>query len=355
MTESDVVIVGAGPMGVEIAVGLKRAGIRYLHLEAGQIGHTMLWWPPLTPWFSSPERIAIAGVPIQTVSQARCTREEYLAYLRSLVLQFDLEVLTYETVVDLGRPPHGSASLTHATPTPFELTTRTHTGRTRRYAATRAVVLATGGMARPNRLNLPGEDLPHVSHYLGEPHAYFRRRVVIVGGRNSAVEAALRLYHAGAQVAISYRGRAFPDRVKYWLRPEIEHLVATGRIAAHFETAPAEITPTHVRLQPVGGGVPIELPADFVLLLVGHVADMSLFRRAGVTLEGHPEVPRFDPQTMETDVPGLYVAGTASAGTQRSGVRVFLENCHVHAGRIVAALTGAAPPAEPRAEGLPEA
>lgn len=330
-------------MGLELAVALSRAGIDYVHLEATQIGQTMYWWPPMTRWFSSPERIAIAGVPIQSVSQEKCTREEYLAYLRSVVLQFDLEVRTYERVDQLSRGDGG-----------FVLQTTTLAGDGRMVRA-RRVVLTTGGTARPVRLDIPGEDLPHVSHYFEEPHKYFRRRVLVVGGRNSAVEAALRLYHCGARVAMSYRGEAFSDRVKYWLRPEIQHLIKTGGIAGHLGTMPVEITPRHCVLRPAAGGDTFGVPADFVLLMVGYVADMSLARMAGVELSADRQVPAFDEQTMQTNVPGLYVAGTATAGTQRSGVRVFLENCHVHAERIVAALTGGPPPPEPAPVELPEA
>lgn len=342
-TTTNLAIIGAGPMGLELAVACKRARIDYVHLEARQIGQTMYRWPPMTRWFSSSQRISIAGVPIQSVSQSKCTREEYLAYLRSVVLQFDLAIRTYEPVVDLARDGDG-----------FTLETTTLAGSTRSYAA-KHVVLTTGGMARPNRLGIPGEDAPHVSHDLEDPHKYFRRRVVVVGGRNSAVEAALRLYHAGAEVTISYRGEAFPRRVKYWLLPEIEHLIETGLIRGHFLTALAAITPSHVVLEPASGGKAFEVDADFVLLMTGYVADMELFRMAGVKLRGEREVPAFDEQTMETNIAGLFVAGTATAGTQRSGVRVFLENCHVHADRIVAALTGGPPPPTPPPVSLPEA
>ena len=336
-------VVGAGPLGIELAVALKRAGIEFIHVEAGQIGQTMLAWPPMTRWFSSSERITIAGVPIQSVSQEKCTREEYLAYLRSVVMQFDLDIRTYDRVQEITREDEQ-----------FRITTRAGSGRTRTYAA-RYLVLTTGGMATPNRIGVDGEDLPHVSHVLADPHTYFRRRVLVVGGRNSAVEAALRLHHAGAHVTISYRGASFPDRVKYWLRPEIEHLVETGRITAHFETVPIVILPEHVELRPAGGGQHLDVPADFVLLMVGYVADMSLLRMAGVELTGDREVPTFDEQTMQTNMPGLFVAGTAVAGTQRSGVRIFLENCHVHVDRILAAITGAAPPPTPTPSTLPEA
>ncbi len=336
-------VVGAGPLGIELAVALKRAGIKYIHVEAGQIGQTMLVWPPMTRWFSSSERITIAGVPIQSVSQEKCTREEYLAYLRSVVMQFDLDIHTYERVLGITREDDE-----------FRVITRPRSGRGRTTAA-RYLVLTTGGMAAPSRLGVHGEDLPHVSHVLADPHTYFRRRVLIVGGRNSAVEAALRLYHAGAYVTISYRGAAFPDRVKYWLRPEIEYLVETRRITAHFETVPIVILPEHVELRPAGGGDHFEVPSDFVLLMVGYVADMALFRLAGVELTDDREVPTFDEQTMQTNVPGLFVAGTAVAGTQRSGVRVFLENCHVHVDRILAFITGGVPPETPAPSSLPEA
>ncbi len=335
-------IVGAGPLGIELAVAFKRAGIGYVHVEAGQIGQTMLAWPPMTRWFSSSERITIAGVPIQTVSQEKCTREEYLAYLRSVVMQFDLDICTYERTLGISREPDE-----------FSVTTRTRAGKVRIWTA-RYVVLTTGGMAAPNRLGVHGEDLPHVSHVLADPHTYFRRDVLIIGGRNSAVEAALRLHHAGACVTMCYRGATFSGGVKYWLRPEIDNLVETGRIKVYFETVPIVILPDRVELR-AGGGDHIEVPADFVLLMIGYVADMSLFRQIGVELTGDREVPTYEKQTMQTNVPGLFVAGTAIAGTQRSGVRVFLENCHVHVDRIVAAITGAAPPPEPVAETLPEA
>ena len=344
MRQREVIIIGGGPIGIELAVALQRANVDHLQLEAGQIGQTVMRWPPMTRWFSSPERITIAGVPIQTIDQSKVTREEYLAYLRSVVMQFELDVRTYEPVVEVGRRSDG-----------FVVTTQSRSGDRPTYRA-RRLVLATGGNAEPNRLDIPGEDLPHVSHFMADPHVYFGRHVLIVGGRNSAVEASLRLYHAGARVDLSYRGSAFPDKVKYWLRPEIEYLIKTGRIGGHMETIPTAISTTHVTLEPVSGdGEPVLVPADFVLLLVGYVADMSLFRTAGVTLDGDRQVPTFDPATMETDVPGLYVAGTAAAGTQRSGVTVFLENCHVHVDRIVAAITGATPPPEPEPLGLPEA
>jgi thioredoxin reductase (NADPH) len=201
------------------------------------------------------------------------------------------------------------------------------------------LVLCTGGTDHPRRLNIPGEDLPHVSHYFGDPHTYFRTDVLIVGGKNSAVEAALRCHHAGARVSLSYRREMLPEKsIKYWLMPEITGLIKTKRINGHFQTQPVAITPTHVTL--ARGSERIDVPAQFVLLLIGYEQDNKLFKIAGVELSGSCGAPVYDERTMETNVPGLYVAGTAIGGTQDK-YTVFIENCHVHVNRIVAALTGA--------------
>ncbi len=330
---ADIAIVGAGPIGIELAVCLKAAGMDYVHLEARQIGHTMSWWPRDTTFFSTTERIEIAGVPLQSTAQGRTTGEEYLAYLRSIVEQFDLQVNTYEPVTGIERTEDG-----------FLLQTQPQTGP-RAYVA-RNVVLASGDMHRPHRLQIPGEDLPHVSHYFRDVHPYFRRRLLIVGGRNSAAEAALRCWRAGAQVALSYRRATFDQRlVKHWILPDLQAQIDNGMIGFHPLTAPLEITPGHVvlaRLDMDGcpTGETIRQPADFVLLLTGFEADMTLFQQAGVTLDGPSQTPRLDPATMETVVPGLYVAGTAAAGQRQEKYTVFIENSHVHVGRIVQALTG---------------
>ena len=333
ITETDLLVIGAGPIGLELAVSLKRAGVNYIHLEAQQIGYTISWWPRNTPFFSTTERIELAGVPIQNRAQERTTGEEYLVYLRSLVEQFDLRIQTYERVTQLEHRSDG-----------FWLVSETAAGA-RRYRAQR-VVLATGDMHRPRRLHIPGEELPHVSHYFRDVHPYFRRRLLIVGGRNSAAEAALRCWRAGAAVSLSYRGAAFRERsIKHWLLPDLHAQIELGLIGFYPLTAPLEITPTAVtlaRLTPDGApsGETLQVPADFVLLLTGFEADMALLEQAGVTLHGPTRAPLFDPATMETDVPGLYVAGTAAAGQRQEGYTIFIENSHVHVGRIVQALSG---------------
>ena len=341
---TDVIVVGAGPVGIETAVALKREGIDYLHFDAGQVGATMMWWAPQTRWFSSNERIAVAGVPLFTPDQQKATREQYLAYLRTVVRHYGLSIHCFERVTDIDRAADGFLVATE------------RRGKRRTFRANR-VILSVGGTDRPRQLDVPGADRGHVHDFFVEPHTYFGQKLLVVGGRNSAAEAALRSFHAGADVAISYRGDALPeDDLKYWLRPEITGLVKKGRIAAHYSTDVVEIGPDRVTLRRNAGpreGETFDVAADFVLPMIGYEQDRSIFEAAGVKLVGPDHAPAYDERTMETNVPGLYVAGTAIGGTQGK-YHVYLENCHVHGERIVAAITGAAVPAEPEAVGMPE-
>lgn len=352
MVETDVFVVGAGPIGIELAVALRRAGVGCVHVDAGQIGATMQWWAPGTQFFSSPERISIAGVPLLTLNQQKATREEYLSYLRGVVEQFDLQIRTYERVVGIERVGAGEGSAR------FEIATKGRRGE-RRYRAQR-LVLAIGDMQRPRLLGIPGEALPHVSHYLRDPHEYFRTDVLVVGGKNSAVEAAIRLYRAGARVTLSYRGAALDEkRVKYWLLPEINWLIDKGRIAWLPRTAPVRVSADGVELartdeagRPIAGEPAASLDPEFVLLLTGYEQDLTLLKMAGVELVGEGRRPRHSYATMETNVPGVYVAGTAAAGTQLGGVKEFIETAHVHVDRIVAAITGKHEAGERKTEAL---
>lgn len=327
----DVALIGAGPIGLELAVCLKQAGVHYIHFDAQQIGHTLTWWPRNTNFFSTTERLAIAGVPIITNHQQRITGEDYLAYLRGIVEQFDLRVNSFEPV-----------TLLHPIEGGFALTTAPLTGE-RRYRC-RRVVLAIGDMHWPNRLGIPGEDLVHVSHYFRDPHDYFRRRLLIVGGRNSAVEAALRCWRAGAEVTISYRRAWFDEqRVKHWLLPDLKAQIDGGQIRFLPETIPLAIEPGAVLIQPLSEGLPVgdplRQPTDAVLLATGFRGDQRLLEQAGVELVGENRVPVFNPETMETNVPGLFLAGTVAAGVQQR-YTIFIENSHEHVGKITAALTG---------------
>jgi thioredoxin reductase (NADPH) len=337
METAAVAIVGAGPMGIEVHWALRHSAKGsdsaepVLHLDAGQVGSTMEWWAPGTRFFSSPERIAICGVPLVTLGQEKATREEYLAYLRAVVQQFALRIRTFERVVAV--EPRGDGR-------GFLVRTRAQ-GAERLYGAER-VVVAIGDMHRPRLLGVPGEDLPHVSHYFAEPHRYFGRRVLIVGGKNSAVEASIRCWRVGARVSLSYRRRELdPERVKYWLLPEIRGLIKEGHIGWWPQTAVKAITPKTVVLRDDGGGSEREVEADEVLLLTGYEMDGSLLEGAGVEMAGEQRAPKHNPRTMETSVPGLYVAGTAVAGTQVR-FRHFIENCHAHAAKIAGHITGRA-------------
>lgn len=335
MPEPRVAVVGAGPIGLEVAWALKRAGVPYVQFDKGQIASTIAWFPENMQFFSSTDRIAIAGIPIQVPGQRKCTKEEYLAYLRAVVQAHGLEVRTYEEVEGIEREDGG-----------FRL--RTPRGEYR----VREVVLAVGDMARPRRLGIPGEELPHVHHRFVDPHPYFRKKLLVVGGKNSAVEAALRCWHAGADVALSYRRDAFDKRaVKYWLLPELIGRIRRGEIACHYESVPVAIRPGAATLR--RGREEFEVAADFVLCLVGFLPDQRLFAMAGVPLRADGGAPIHDETTMETEVPGVYVAGTATAGVQQT-YSVFIETCHVHAQRIVAALTGAPPPPDATPAGPPE-
>jgi thioredoxin reductase (NADPH) len=320
----EVAIIGAGPIGLELAIALKQAGIDYVQFDAGQIGSTIQWYPPQMLFHSSSDRLALAGVPIQTASQQKITREEFLAYLRALAQQFALDVRTYERVVQIDKLRGGG----------FELTTLAVDGEHRTRA--RFLVLAIGAMHAPRLINVPGEDLPHVSHYLGDPHAYFGKRLLIAGGRNSAVEAAVRCHRAGANVTISYRGDDFdPKVVKFWLLPEVRALIRDGGVRWLPRTCVREIRGGTVLLDPRQ-----VVDADFVLLMTGYRQDPTLFEMLGVALEGPGRCPVHDAETMETNVPGVFVAGTAVAGTPPRKVAVIVETCHVHVPRIVAAIRG---------------
>lgn len=340
--ECDVVIVGAGPVGLEVAAALQADGLHALVLDAGAIGQTIAsLFPTQTRFFSSPERLEIGGVAMALPNQEKPTGEAYLAYLRSVVQTLDLQVRTFERVVDCD-----------GTRGAFTIHTETHTGG-RSTLQAKHVVLAVGGTQHSRTLGVEGEDLPHVHRLLGDPHRFFQRRVLVVGGKNSAVESALRCWRIGAQVTLSCRGETLHKRVKYWLRPEVSALLDEGQITPRLHTAVQRIHPDHVELLDMNTGTTECIPVDDVLLQLGFEADTSTLELFGLALHGEANAPVFNADTMESSIPGVFVAGTATAGSQRS-YKVYIETSHVHAAKIAAAIAGRQTPATPTPRVLPE-
>lgn len=332
---TEVAIVGGGPIGLELAAALQEVSVEYVLLEAQQIGHTISTWPRHTHFYSTAERIAIAGVPIPFADHDRITGEQYLAYLRAVIRQFNLRINAYERVVTIERADEA-----------FELTTEARTGE-RTYQASH-VVLAIGDMGKVNKLEIPGEELPHVTHHLDDPHRYFGQRLLVVGGGNSALEFAARCWRTGAEVTLSYRRAQFnPLFVKSALMEDFRTLTREEKIEFLPRTAPVEIGPHYVTLAPTREGERIDGKqtqhrADFVLVCTGYQADLGLLEQAGVALDRLGRVPRFDPETMETNVPRLYVAGTAANG-DRARHQLFIETTHHHVTKIVRHISGEEP------------
>jgi len=323
MSVRDVIVVGAGPTGLAAAIALKQLGFDYLVLEKGTLVESIRRFPTNMVFFTTPELMEIGGIPL-TTPYDKPTRLEALQYYRKVTDTFQLQISLREEVTAIERDDEAGETI-------FLLETRSHLG-VRRFRKARMVILSMGYYDSPNLLGIPGEDLPHVRHFFDEPHPYYRQRVVIVGGKNSAVEAALELYRNGAHVTIVHRGVSFGDSVKYWVRPDIENRVREGSIAAQFNTQIVEIRPTEVVARTAGGSGTVTIPADAVLLLTGYHADADFLRRAGVEVNPESMVPKHDPETFETNVPNLFIAGGQLAG-KKTGT-VFIENGRFHGERI---------------------
>lgn len=324
----DVLIVGAGPIGLQMGTVLRQSGLSVRHVERGAIGATLCWWPRNTVFFSSPEWIAISGIPIQTPAQEQVNVEHYLAYLRQVVEITGIQVETWTEVTDITPTQTGTHRVR---------VRGVHSGGQETLEAS-SVILATGDLHRPNRLGIRGEDLPHVSHYFTDPHRYFQTDLLIAGGRNSAIEAAIRCWRAGARVTVAYRGASIPEnRVISRLFLEFRLLVENGQVHFLPNTEVTQIRPGTVLLSSPDGDSSIL--ADFVLLATGFRPDPALMQGAGLSLDPQTLRPHLDPQTMESSVPGIYVAGTATAGHQRA-FTTFITTAHEHCLKIAMALTG---------------
>lgn len=304
-----VLIAGAGPIGLACAVSAKARGLDPLVIDAGALANSIAHYPVGMVFFTTPERLEIGGHPL-VCAGAKATREEAVKYYRGVARAEGLRVKTYTRLAAAARQADGIAC---------ELATRLGTAR----LLCQRLVLATGYFDQPNRLDVPGEDLPHVSHYFDDPHLAFGQDVVVVGGKNSAVEAALQLFRAGARVTLVYRGAAFPPTVKYWLRPDIENRIKAGEITARLGAQVREITARDVVIRRADGGTE-RLAAERVYALVGFHPDFELFHRIGVEFDATTGRPALNPETLETNVPGIYLAGSLTAGRKIS--EVFIEN-----------------------------
>jgi len=315
----DLAVIGAGPCGLAVGVAAKRAHLACSLFDKGPVVSSLLRYPLYMSFFSTAEKLEI-GVPFVTAGD-KPTRREALAYYRRVAEHFELDVRQYHAVVRVERRPDG-----------FELVARHPGAAEPETIRSRHVVCATGCVESPNLLGVRGEDLPHVSHFFVEPHPYWQQRVVVVGGGNSAVEAALELNRVNARVTMVHFLSDFDRGVKPWVLPDITNRVKEGRIAVRWCSRVVEIARSHVVVRREPDGDRETVPADFVVALTGYRADLSLLRSLGVEVDDTTGVPRHDPATMETNVRGVYIAGVLSSGFDAN--KIFIENGREHGGRI---------------------
>jgi thioredoxin reductase (NADPH) len=317
----DVLIIGAGPTGLACAIDARRAGLTAVNLEKGCVVNSIFHYPANMTFFTTRELLEIGGVPF-TTPRAKPTREEALTYYRLVAERAALDIRQYQTVESVSGADGD-----------FRVAARDRHGQAHHYGA-RKLIVATGYYDLPNRMNIPGEDLPKVSHYYREAHPYAGTDVLVIGAKNSAAEAALDLWRNGARVTLVHRGPGIHANIKYWLKPDIENRIAAGEIKAYFNTSVERIESQSVILRAPDGR--LELPNDFVLALTGYHPDFDFLRRLGIELRGPECRPVCDPETLESNVPGLYVAGVILAGSRTN--EIFIENGRFHGGQIAADL-----------------
>lgn len=317
----DAVVVGAGPTGLACGIELKKRGLRARLFDKGCLTNSLYHYPANMTFFTTPELLEIGGIPMTSLGE-KPVRVEALKYYRRVAQHYGLDIRQYEPVLgfegETGR---------------FTVHTRDRLQRENHYGC-RFVVLATGYYDRPNLLDVPGEDLPKVTHYYREPHPYFDQDVLVIGGKNSAAIAALELYRAGARVTLVHRRERLSESIKYWIRPDIENRIRSAEIRAYFSSTVREIRPESVDLQTPDGLVTI--PNDFVFALTGYHPDTEFLSRHGIFFDPETRRPRVNPQTLESERPGVFLAGVVVAGMHTN--EIFIENGRFHGAQIAEAI-----------------
>jgi len=323
MEAYDIICIGAGPTGLATAIEAKRAGMRPLVIDKACLCNSIYRYPVNMVFFTTPELLEIGDLPLVCAAE-KPTRGEALKYYRRAAEHYGLELRLYEHVMRVEGKNED-----------FTVATKTEKGIEAKYHA-RKIAVATGYYDLPNLLGVPGENLPHVSHYYTEPHAFWNQDVVVIGGKNSAAEAALDLYRNGARVTLVHRNKDLGASVKYWVRPDIENRIKAGQVKALFETRVKEITAEEVVVE--NGAGEMKLPARQVFALTGYHPDYAFIESLGVQLDPESRKPKLHPKTLESNVPGIHLAGVVTGG--RHTGEIFIENGRLHGKQIIEGLKG---------------
>jgi thioredoxin reductase (NADPH) len=312
-----VVVVGAGPTGLACGIELQQRGIRTVLVEKGCVVNSLYNYPTNMVFFTTPELLEIGNLPMTSLNE-KPNRHEALKYYRRVADHYKLNIHDYERVERIaGRD--GA----------FQVFTTDRLGCPNTYTAQK-VVLATGYYDVPNLLHVPGEELSKVLHYYKEPHPYYNHDVAVIGAKNSSAITALELFWTGARVTLIHRGTGISEKVKYWIKPNIENRIKSGEIRAYFDSHVVEIRLSSIVVATPGGEV--ELKNDFVFALTGYSPDLNFLNSIGITLDSETQRPRTDPQTLESERPGIYLAGVIVAGMHTN--EIFIENGRFHGKQI---------------------
>lgn len=327
----DLLVIGGGPCGLAAAISAQQAGLSAVVIEAESVVSTIAHYPTYVRFFSTAEKLSLGGLPF-IIATEKPTRRDALAYYRAVVKHFGVHLRQYERVNSIERK--GDEFLVRSTLRSGE----------RKETKAKAVVVATGYFGSPNYLRVPGEELPLVSHVYREGHEAFDQDVVVVGGGNSAAEAALDLWRSGARVTLVHFGPTFDKKIKPWVLPDFVNRMKEGSIAARWEARVTRIESDAVVIEGPNGEE--RLPATFVYVMTGFAPNVDLLREVGVPIDEQTGIPSHDAATLETAVPGIFIAGVVVAGYDAN--KVFIENGRYHGDKIVARILGRGVPAEPK-------